>query len=230
MNISPLQELLAPGDDLCLLWLGNLSWLLRQGGRLYAVDLDLDIDTRVQPSPIPTVELAPHLDVHFITHWHGDHFSSTTSALLAELSDCLFVLPADCVDKAHEIGIPNERIHIARPDEPFELPGGVSVRPHRALHGEKNFTVYRHASFDCGYLLEMGGKRIFQPGDTVLLEQHLDLNDIDVLFISPTVHNMYIDRSAIAGGTVADPPTATPIPPHQSRTPHQTPPKLHPKR
>ncbi|MFP6591056.1 MAG: hypothetical protein VCE12_11110, partial [Candidatus Latescibacterota bacterium] len=119
MNISPLQELLAPSDDLCLLWLGNLSWLLRQGGRLYAVDLDLDIDTRVQPSPIPTVELAPHLDVHFITHWHGDHFSSTTSALLAELSDCLFVLPADCVDKAHEIGIPNERIHIVRPDEPF---------------------------------------------------------------------------------------------------------------
>ena len=47
MNISPLQELLAPGDDLCLLWRGNLSWLLRQGGRLYAVDLDLDIDTRV---------------------------------------------------------------------------------------------------------------------------------------------------------------------------------------
>ena len=130
------------------------------------------------------MELAQHLDVHFISHWHGDHFSSTTSALLAELSDCLFVLPADCVDKAHEIGIPNERIHIVRPDEPFELPGGVSVRPHRALHGEKNFTVYRHASFDCGYLLEMGGKRIFQPGDTVLLEQHLDLNDIDVLFIS----------------------------------------------
>ena len=143
------------------------------------------------------VELAPHLDVHFITHWHGDHFSSTTSAFLAELSGCLFVLPADCVDKAHEISIPNERIHIVRPDEPFELPGGVSVRPHRALHGEKNFTVYRHASFDCGYLLEMGGKRIFQPGDTVLLEQHLDLNDIDVLFISPTVHNMYIDCSAI---------------------------------
>jgi L-ascorbate metabolism protein UlaG (beta-lactamase superfamily) len=151
----------------------------------------------VQPSPILTVELAQHLDVHFISHWHGDHFSSTTNALLAELSDCLFVLPADCVDKAHEIGIPNERIHIARPDEPFGLPGGVSVRPHRALQGEKNFTVYRHASFDCGYLLEMGGKRIFQPGDTELLEQHLDLNDIDVLLISPTVHNMYIDRSAI---------------------------------
>jgi L-ascorbate metabolism protein UlaG (beta-lactamase superfamily) len=127
MNISPPQELLAPGDDLCLLWLGNLSWLLRR-----AVDLDLDIDTRVQPSPTPTVELAQHLDIHLISHWHGDHFSSTTNALLAELSDCLFVLPADCVDKAHEIGIPNGRIHIARPDEPFGLPGGVSVRPHRA--------------------------------------------------------------------------------------------------
>ncbi|MEE2833650.1 MAG: hypothetical protein VYD18_14930 [Candidatus Latescibacterota bacterium] len=31
----------------------------------------------------------------------------------------------------------------------------------------------------------------------MLLEQHLDLSDIDVLLISPTVHNVYIDRSAI---------------------------------
>jgi L-ascorbate 6-phosphate lactonase len=197
MTDNHLQDLLTPGSDIRLLWLGNLSWMMRLGGRLWAVDLDLETDVRVHTSPISTLELAPHLDVHVITHWHGDHLSSSTCALLVEHSDCLFLLPANCQQKARQIGIPEERIQITRPDEPFDLLD-VHVRPHRALHGEKNFTVYRHASFDdCGYLFEVGGKLLFQPGDTVLLEQHLDLQDIDVLFVSPTVHNMYIDRAAI---------------------------------
>ncbi|SVE51136.1 uncharacterized protein METZ01_LOCUS503990, partial [marine metagenome] len=118
-RISPRCRNFSPPVAIC----ACCGSVISAGSSARAVDLDLDIDTRVQPSPIPTVELAQHLDVHFISHWHGDHFSSTTNALLAELSDCLFVLPADCVDKAHEIGIPNERIHIVRPDEPFELPG-----------------------------------------------------------------------------------------------------------
>jgi hypothetical protein len=31
----------------------------------------------------------------------------------------------------------------------------------------------------------------------VLTEQHLGLKNIDVMFVSPTVHNMYVDRSMI---------------------------------
>jgi L-ascorbate metabolism protein UlaG (beta-lactamase superfamily) len=41
------------------------------------------------------------------------------------------------------------------------------------------------------------GKRIFHPGDSVLTEEHLGLKNIHVLFVSPTVHNMYVDRSMI---------------------------------
>ena len=60
MANDALAELLAPRDELRLMWLGNLSWLIRRGPCLWAVDLDLETDTRVQPSPIPTLELAPH--------------------------------------------------------------------------------------------------------------------------------------------------------------------------
>lgn len=31
----------------------------------------------------------------------------------------------------------------------------------------------------------------------MLTEQHLSLKNIDVLFVSPTVHNMHVDRSMI---------------------------------
>jgi hypothetical protein len=43
----------------------------------------------------------------------------------------------------------------------------------------------------------MGGKRFLQMGDSVLLEDQLFLEDIDVLFFSPTEHNTYIERSVI---------------------------------
>jgi L-ascorbate metabolism protein UlaG (beta-lactamase superfamily) len=184
-------------EGIALCWLGNLSWLIWADGQLIATDLDLDPHGRIHPSPIPAVEIAPALNVHLITHEHEDHFSTPTCTILSERSDCTFVIPASCVDKARDIGIEESRLHIACPTVPFDLPG-LHVEPQRALHGHWFSSVYRHANMqDCGYVLSIGGKRILQPGDTVLLHDHLEWTGIDVLFVSPTDHNMHIDRSAI---------------------------------
>jgi L-ascorbate metabolism protein UlaG (beta-lactamase superfamily) len=57
--------------------------------------------------------------------------------------------------------------------------------------------VFKGANLsDCGYLLTIDGVKFLQPGDSVLLHEHLELVGVDVLFVSPTVHNMHIDRSA----------------------------------
>jgi L-ascorbate 6-phosphate lactonase len=192
---ATLEQLLAAHKGIGLCWLGNLSWLISAGGQLIATDLDLDREGRVLPSPIPTEEIAPFLSVHLITHGHEDHFSSPSCQILSERSDCTFVLPANCVDKARGIGIATSRVRVARPGEPFDLPG-LRVEPQRALHGHLYSSVYRHANLeDCGYLLTMDGKRLLQPGDTVLLHDHLELQNIDVLFVSPTEHNTYLDAS-----------------------------------
>ncbi|NLF31634.1 MAG: MBL fold metallo-hydrolase [Planctomycetes bacterium] len=197
MAHAVLDELLAVTSGIGLCWLGNLSWLLRAEGRLIGFDLDLDRDYRAAATPIPTAEIAESLDVHLITHGHEDHFSSITSAILAERSACLFVLPANCVDKARALNIAPPRIRVARPGEPFELPG-MSLRPLRALHGGPRFTVFGGANLDdCGYHFTFGGVSFLQPGDSVLLQDHLDLDGVDVLFVSPTVHNTHIDRSCI---------------------------------
>ena len=183
-------------------WLGNLGWLIYGDGRLLATDLDLDRPGRIQPSPIPTTEIAPLLDVHLITHEHEDHFGSPTCALLAEHSECTFVVPANCAGKARGLGIPVSRLCVARPGEPFDLLG-LHVEPQRALHGHWHGSVYRGANLeDCGYLLTLAGKRILQPGDTVLLHDHLELEDVDALFVSPTDHNMHVQHSAILINTL----------------------------
>ena len=46
-------------------------------------------------------------------------------------------------------------------------------------------------------LLDFGGVTFLQPGDSVLLEDHLFLKHVDVLFFSPTEHNMHVDPSVI---------------------------------
>lgn len=192
-----LEKLLSVREGIGLCWLGNLSWLIGTRDLLIAVDLDLDLEIRIRESPVPAAEIAPALDLFFITHGHGDHFNSSTAAILVEKSDCLFVVPASCRQKAEELDIPQARLRIAVPRQPFDLPG-LHVEPMRALHGDRDFTVYRHANLeDCGYLFTINGKRFLQPGDTVLLQDHLDLTDIDVLFVSPTIHNMHVDRSTI---------------------------------
>ena len=202
---SLLEQLLSINDGIGVCWLGNLGWLLRADGKLIATDLDLDRDSRLAPSPIPTIELAPCLDVHFITHEHGDHFSGPTSKALLENGPCHVVLPANCVDRGREFGIPDDRITVSVPDtrphgEPTRDPltvDGIRVEPQRAFHGHTEFAVYRRANdHDCGYVFTLDGKRVYQPGDSVLLQQHMeDFADVDVLFVSPTLHNMHIEAS-----------------------------------
>jgi len=178
-------------------WLGNLSWLIVGEGRLIATDLDLDPNGRIQSSPISVEAIAPWLDVHLITHGHEDHFSSPTCQVLVERSACTFVVPASCLEKACGLGVPAARLRVARPGVPLDVLGR-HIEPVRALHGHLYGSVYRGANMeDCGYLLMIGGKRILQPGDTVLLHDHLELVGVDVLFASPTEHNMGVARAAV---------------------------------
>ncbi len=197
-----LQELLADRLGVAVCWLGNAGWLLAHRGRLAAMDLDLDsgpgsVQTglRLCESPILAEELAPVLDVEFITHEHEDHFNSVTSSILASQSRCLFIVPADCAQKARSLGVPDDRIRIARPDQPLDLPG-MHVEPLRAFHGNRRGVCLQEVVNDCGYVLTLAGIRFLQPGDSVLKDLHLAMRDIDVLLVSPTAHNMHVEPAA----------------------------------
>jgi L-ascorbate 6-phosphate lactonase len=191
------DEIPAHRSGIAVWWTGHNGWLIKSGDLLIGTDLATEDEARLYLSPISAEELAPWLDIAFITHRHGDHFNRETSRILVEKGKCLFVMPANCVEDARRIGVPADRIKVATPRQPFELKG-VKVSPLRAIHGNPKYAVYYDANLeDCGYLIELGGKTFLQPGDSVLLEDHLFLKHVDVLFVSPTEHNMHIEPAVI---------------------------------
>lgn len=193
-----IDEIKAHTSGLAVWWTGHNGWLIKYNDLLIGTDLALETEARAVPSPISAEELAGELDISFVSHEHGDHFERETSAILREKGRCIFVMPASCTDVAREeLYIPEDRIRVATPRMPFNL-GEVRVEPVRAIHGNPKFAVYYDANLeDCGYVITIGGKRFLQMGDTVLLEDHLFLEDVDVLFFSPTEHNTHIDPSLI---------------------------------
>ena len=190
------KEINAHSKGISVWWAGHNSWLIKSGNMLVATDLWLENETRFAPAPITPEELA-NLDVSFVTHAHDDHFNKYTSSILLEKSNCIFVMPESCLAKARELHIPDHRIRVAKPREAFEVKG-IKVNPVRAIHGNANFAIYYEANLqDCGYVITLDSVTFLQPGDSYLLEDHLFLKHVNVLFFSPTEHNTYIDRSVI---------------------------------
>ena len=202
-SVKILEQIKAHQKGIALWWTGNAGWLIKSDGLLIGIDLDLQTEEKVSEPPVSARDLVDQLDLTFVTHHHGDHFNEPTLKELVQGKRCTFVLPKTCLRRASELGIPEERITVPHPGRPFEVKG-IKVEPTHAIHGNQEFTVLtREEDFidsithNCGYVLTIQGKRFFHPGDSVLTEEHLNLSKIDVLFISPTVHNMYIDRSMI---------------------------------
>lgn len=197
-----IDEIKAHRDGTALWWAGHNSWIIKSGDLVVSTDLYLENDSRIADSPITPEEIASEIDISFVTHAHGDHFNEYTSKILLEKSSCIFVMPESCLPVARTLKIPDNRIVIAKPRDSFEVKG-VKVSALRAIHGNANFAIYYEANLqDCGYVITLGGKTFLQPGDSYLLEDHLFLKKVNVLFFSPTEHNMYIDRSVILINTL----------------------------
>ena len=179
------------------MWMGNAGWVINLYGLIFCTDLDLHSPDRVPlPKNVDIVEMARHIQFAFVTHEHGDHFNRDTCRMLAEHSPCRFVIPKNCAQEAADIGLPENRVAVATPGMDYGLPG-LNVRALRAVHGHMGGSVYSGASpLDCGYIFERQGFRVYQPGDTLLLEEHFDLRGIDLAFVSPTEHNMHVDGAA----------------------------------
>ena len=191
------QEIPTSDNRYSVCWIGNAGWLLRIGQMNVLIDPDLEQSrSRITLEGIPD-DCLSSANVVLITHEHGDHFNMPTTRRLIQESECRFILPASCMRAAMQVGIPQNRIIAAHHLKPIAIFGQrFSVTPIPAIHGGIAGAVFKHYNAaDCGYLVSALGINLFHPGDSVLLEEHYELPQIDILMVSPTEHNTNIHQS-----------------------------------
>ncbi len=168
-----------------LRWLGQSGFALQDpaGGALAYVDPYLSPHKgRTWPAPIQPADLAK-ADIILCTHEHIDHFDKPAIKAANQTTGTHFqlIVPQPIVDQALELGIPGERVTGVQPGESLDI-AGVKVFPTPACHGVNMSDAY---SFGkelsgglvrfLGYVIEIGGARVYHAGDCIPYEGQADL-------------------------------------------------------
>ena len=137
----------------------------------------------------------PRPDLILVTHIHGDHFSKETLAQLAGPGTKLVgpqtvveQLPADLRGRATALGNGQTRELLGMRIE--------AVPAYNLTAGRLNF---HPKGRDNGYVLTLGGKRIYMSGDTEAVPEMLALKNINVAFVCMNLpYTMDVEQAARA--------------------------------
>ncbi len=160
-----------------------VTWLGHAGVKLAWKDIVVYVDPyRLTAGP-------QDADLILVTHSHSDHYSPSDIAKVAT-DETEFVAPADVV-RARGRGTsiaPGQNLDVA----------GVHVTAVAAYNLTK--TNHPQANNWVGFVLELGGSRIYLAGDTDLTPEMKTLTDIDLAFL-PVGGTYTMDASEAAEAT-----------------------------
>lgn len=163
-------------------WLGQAGFLVNAAGRRIVIDPYLSDSLaekyrgktypheRMMPPPISVSCLGP-VDLVLVTHQHTDHMDPKTLAPLAERNPaCRFVVPRAAMGEAlKRIGTSPDRLVGLDAGEFFSPFDGCMATATRAAHEDLQRTPEGFHRF-LGYVLDLGGTRLYHSGDTVPFE------------------------------------------------------------
>jgi L-ascorbate metabolism protein UlaG (beta-lactamase superfamily) len=134
-------------------------------------------------------------DLILVTHIHSDHLSPETLTALTTAGTSL-VMP-ESVD--HELGdaVPGKRIILANGDR-VEL-NGIAIEAVPAYNTTDGRLQFHPKGRDNGYVLTMGGRRVYISGDTEDIPEMRALKSIDAAFVCMNLpYTMDVEHAASA--------------------------------
>lgn len=159
-----------PPDEEVVAMVEDIHWLGHDSFRIEKENIVIYIDPWNIENPKPA-------DLVFITHDHYDHCSpSDVKKLLKQ--DTIIVAPSDCAKKF------KGDVRTLKPKEKLSLKG-LDVEAVPAYNTNKPF----HSKSDnwVGYIIKLGGVKIYHAGDTDFIPEMNGLNtDIALLPVSGT--------------------------------------------
>jgi len=194
-----------------LWWLTNAGFLLNARGTAVMIDPAISLDPDSPGSSETGLRLlahlpleasaVPRLDAVLYTHADDDHFARRTAEELFR-TEALFVGPPPVAKELSHMGLADERVRIAQAGETFEV-GQVEVTPTPADHpwqlrDPDQFGEPWKPRDCCGYLLSAPDGTIWNPGDTRLMEEHIQIKGVDLLLldVSRNEYHLGVDNAA----------------------------------
>lgn len=177
------EKAFAQNNGTDLYWLGNASIFINSHGTnvmidplLEGFDMTLLIDMPILPKDIPA------LDAILITHDDNDHFSKPTCH---DVKNCKeFHAPKFVAGLIRDEGLNGIGHDIG---ETFTV-GDMTFKLTPAEHNWKNESAKHHwrdykLEDYCGFWIETPDGKVWLPGDSRLLKEHLEMPTPDVIFL-----------------------------------------------
>lgn len=188
-----------------LTWHGHSCFLLEHAGARIIIDPFL---TGNPKAVIGTTDL-PALDAILVSHGHGDHLGDAIP--LAQSHRATLIAPYELARYCLEQGAPV--VHPMHIGGAHDFPFGT-VKLVTAVHGGMvdGDEAGRFTTHPCGFVVTMGGVRLYHTGDTALtLDMQLLEGRVDVMCVAiGDNYTMGPDDAARAVGLVK-PKTAIPM-------------------
>jgi L-ascorbate metabolism protein UlaG (beta-lactamase superfamily) len=141
----------------------------------------------------------PQPDLVLITHLHFDHFDpATLEAIMPAGGQPTIIAPATIAEKIPESLRGKTRLKILANGEKTEAEG-IAIEAVPAYNTDPEKTKFHPKGRDNGYVLSLGGKKIYIAGDTEDTPEMRALKGIDVAFLPMNLpYTMTVKKAAEA--------------------------------
>ncbi len=141
----------------------------------------------------------PKPDLALVTHIHGDHFDAATlEGVVPAGGQTVLVVPKTVAEKIPETLRGKTVVRILANGEKTET-AGIAVEAVPAYNITAGKEKFHPKGRDNGYVLTMGGKRVYIAGDTEDTAEMRALKDIDIAFLPMNLpYTMSVPKAADA--------------------------------
>ena len=173
--------------------------------------LEIQVDPVASLAPATDYSTFPKADLVLVTHEHFDHFDKDAIAELRKEGTAVYANPSVHGMLGHGTALGNGESATVRED--------VSIAAVPAYNTTPGREKFHPKGRDNGYVLSLGGLRVYIAGDTEDIPEMADIKNIDVAFLPVNQpYTMTPEQVAKAARLIA-PKTLFPY--HYSETPIQ---------